>query len=97
MRTRRSFLALVVALILAPILAQHTAAPVRAADPCATGAHYFEQTGFCVSGLFYDYWSANGGLTQQGLGLVIDQPCCPYTPSWRSTGESAERDSKVVH
>ncbi len=69
MRTRRSFLALALALILAPLLAQQTAASVRAADPCAADARYFEQTGFCVSGLFYDYWAANGGLAQQGLPL----------------------------
>jgi hypothetical protein len=69
MRTRRPFLALALSLILAPLLVQHTAAPVRAADPCAAGAHYFEQTGFCVSGLFYDYWATNGGLAQQGLPL----------------------------
>ena len=69
MRIPRPLLALVSALLLAPLLAQQTALPVRAADPCATGAHYFDQTGFCVSGLFYDYWTANGGLAQQGLPL----------------------------
>jgi len=69
MRICRSFLALVFALILAPVLAQHTAAPTRAAEPCAAGARYFDQTGFCVSSLFYDYWTANGGLAQQGLPL----------------------------
>ena len=69
MRIRRSFLALALALIVAPLLSQHTAAPVRAADPCAIGAHSFEQTGFCVSDLFYTYWAANGGLAQQGLPL----------------------------
>ncbi len=26
----------------------------------------FPETGYCVSGLFYAYWLANGGLAQQG-------------------------------
>ncbi len=54
MRSRRPFLALALVLILAPILAQNTAMSARAADPCAAGAYYFDQIGFCVSGLFYE-------------------------------------------
>jgi hypothetical protein len=69
MRIRRSFLALALALIFAPILARQAAVPARAADPCAPGERYFAETGFCVSALFSNYWDTNGGLAQQGLPL----------------------------
>jgi len=42
--------------------------PARA-GACASGAQVFAQTGRCVSGLFYGYWAAHGGLAQQGLPL----------------------------
>ncbi len=42
--------------------------PARA-EACASGAQQFAQTGRCVSGLFYAYWAAHGGLAQQGLPL----------------------------
>ncbi len=38
-------------------------------EACASGAQQFAQTGYCVSGLFYAYWAAHGGLAQQGLPL----------------------------
>ncbi len=38
-------------------------AVARAADQC------FPQTGKCISGEFYAYWLANGGLAQQGLPI----------------------------
>lgn len=36
---------------------------------CAPGAQEFSQTQHCVSPLFFAYWTAHGGLTQQGLPL----------------------------
>ena len=30
----------------------------------------FPETGFCVSGLFHDYWLANGGLARPGRPLT---------------------------
>ncbi len=38
-------------------------------DARAVAEQCFPQTGKCVSGLFYDYWQANGGLAQQGYPI----------------------------
>ncbi len=35
----------------------------------ASAEQCFPQTGKCVSGRFYDYWLANGGLAQQGYPI----------------------------
>src|SRR5439155_21191845 len=40
-----------------------TSRPATAAEQC------FPATGRCVSGLFYQYWQANGGLAQQGYPI----------------------------
>jgi len=42
--------------------------PARAGT-CASGAQDFATTGYCVSARLYDYWTAHGGLAQQGLPL----------------------------
>ena len=36
----------------------------------AVAEQCFPETGRCVSGLFYDYWRANGGLAQQGYPIT---------------------------
>jgi len=62
--------ALIVALALTPMVVLTNVTTVAAAERC------FPETGKCVSGLFYDYWLANGGLAQQGLPLTneFDEP-----------------------
>lgn len=70
MHIRTVLRALIVALVLTPMVALTNVTPVAAAERC------FPETGKCVSGLFYDYWLANGGLAQQGLPLTneFDEP-----------------------
>src|SRR5919202_19660 len=50
---------------------QATSAAVKGAAVATTAAEQcFPQTGKCVSGRFYDYWLANGGLAQQGYPIT---------------------------
>src|SRR6476469_4138309 len=44
--------------------------PGQAEDP----ARYFPETGHAVSGLFWQYWQAPGGLTQPGYPLSEELP-----------------------
>lgn len=65
MRFRYAAYALVAALVLT------TGATVVAANRSAIAADQcFPETGKCISGLFYEYWLANGGLTQQGYPIT---------------------------
>src|SRR5437763_6268878 len=58
----RPRLILIAALLLSGSVALAAGRPqaVAAAEQC------FPATGRCISGLFYRYWQANGGLAQQG-------------------------------
>ena len=54
-----------------PVDLQATSAAVEGSAVAATVAEQcFPQTGKCVSGRFYDYWLANGGLAQQGYPIT---------------------------
>jgi hypothetical protein len=48
----------------------------RSTPAAAAAERCFPETGKCVSGAFYDYWLANGGLAQQGVPLTseFDEP-----------------------
>jgi hypothetical protein len=47
------------------LLGQAGAAPAHADD----GFRYFPETNRAITGIFYSYWQAHGGLAQQGLPL----------------------------
>jgi hypothetical protein len=62
-----------------------TSAPVATVQVPGTNARVFPETGKIVTGLFLDYWNANGGLAQQGypispvMGEISDLDGKPYT------------------
>src|SRR4051812_21184129 len=59
-------LSLFMIVLLALVLFQVNASPLRAAED----SQYFTQTGQTVSGKFLEYWKANGGLATYGYPIT---------------------------
>jgi hypothetical protein len=73
MRSRRLASVVVLLALLLPGLALRTAGAAAAGEcDAAKGETYFPETKHCVPKLFYDYWTAHGGLAQQGLPVSDD-------------------------
>ena len=80
-------LALAVAglLLVMPRAGYSAGAAQLAAPPAQGDSHYFPETNHTVSGKFWDYWQAHGGLAQQGYPIsdefteVSDLNGKPYT------------------